>query len=343
MLDIKFIRKHPDLIKEGCKKKQVKVDIDRLLEIDKKRRETLQALEDMRSQKNKASKQIAATKNEKEKQKIILQMRELDKNSDRLNKTLKALTDEFNNLMRQIPNLPLEDVPVGKDESENVVLRETGERPKFDFTLKDHLEIGEALDIIDTKRAAKVSGTRFGYLKNEAALLEFALMNFAFDFLTKEGFIPVVPPVMIKPEMMEGMGYVERGREEMYSIEKDNFYLVGTSEQIIGPMHTGEIFEEKELPKRYAGFSTCFRKEAGSYGKDTRGIFRVHQFDKVEMFIFCKPEESIREHQLLLSIEEKLMQELKLPYRVVQMCTGDLGDPAVAKYDIEAWLPSQDR
>jgi len=343
MLDIKFIRNHPDRVKEGCKQKHIKVDVDLLLEVDKKRRQTLQALEDMRSQKNKANKEIQRTKNKKEKDKIILKMRELDKNSDRLTKTLKELEGEFNNLMLQIPNLPLADVPIGRDERDNVVLREWGVKPKFDFKFKDYLEIAQNLDLINVKRAAKTSGTRFGFLKGEAALLEFALINFAFDTLTREGFILIVPPVMIKPEMMKGMGYVERGGEEIYFIEKDNLYLIGTSEQIIGPMHADEIFEEKELPKRYLGFSTCFRREAGSYGKDTRGIFRVHQFDKVEMFSFCHPEKSKEEHQLLLSLEEKLMQSLKIPYRVVKICTGDLGDPAASKYDIEAWLPSENR
>jgi len=350
MLDIKFIRQNPDKVKEGCQKKQVKVDINLLLEVDKKRRELLQALEDMRAQKNKASKKISETKGGKEKQKIILQMRELDKNSDRLTENSKKLDEEFKKLMLQIPNLPFDDVPVGRDERDNVVLREVGEKLKFDlpagrqgFQPKDYLEIAENLDLIDVKRAAKTSGTRFGFLKREAALMEFAIINFVFENLLGEDFIPIVPPVMIKPEMMRGMGYVERGGEEIYFVEKDNLYLIGTAEQIIGPMHADETLEEKELPKRYAGFSSCFRREAGSYGKDTKGILRVHQFDKVEMFIFCQPEESKKEHQLLLSIEEKLMQVLKLPYRVIQICTGDLGDPAAAKYDIEAWMPSENR
>jgi len=350
MLDIKFIRQNPDKVKEGCQKKQVKVDINLLLEVDKKRREVLQALEDMRAQKNKASKKISETKGGKEKQKIILQMRELDKNSDRLTENSKKLDEEFKKLMLQIPNLPFDDVPVGRDERDNVVLREVGEKLKFDlpagrqgFQPKDYLEIAENLDLIDVKRAAKTSGTRFGFLKREAALMEFAIINFVFENLLGEDFIPIVPPVMIKPEMMRGMGYVERGGEEIYFVEKDNLYLIGTAEQIIGPMHADETLEEKELPKRYAGFSSCFRREAGSYGKDTKGILRVHQFDKVEMFIFCQPEESKKEHQLLLSIEEKLMQALKLPYRVIQICTGDLGDPAAAKYDIEAWMPSENR
>jgi len=237
----------------------------------------------------------------------------------------------------------LDTVPTGKDDTENIVLREEGKKPEFNFQIKDYADLGERLDIIDTQRAAKVSGTRFGYIKGGAAMLEFALVNLAMETLAKENFVPIVPPVMLKPEMMEGMGYVERGAEEIYYLERDKLYLVGTSEQSIGVMHSGETFEEKDLPKRYAGFSTCFRREAGAYGKDTKGILRVHQFDKVEMFSFCHPEKSMGEHQLLLKMEEKLMQLLELPYRVINICTGDLGDPAAAKYDIEAWLPGQNQ
>lgn len=346
MLDIKFIRNNPDLVKEGCQKKQVEVevDIDQILEVDRKKREMLQALEDMRAQKNKASREIAEIKNEKEKKKIILKMKELDRNSDRLTNNLKTLETEFQKLMSQIPNLPLDEVPFGKDEKDNVVQREAGEKPKFDFQPKDYLEIAEKLDLIDIKRAAKVAGTRFGYFKKEAVLLEFALINFVFDSLLKEGFVPVIPPVIMRAEMMRGMGYLEQTSiEEAYYLPKDDSFLVGTSEQPIGAMHADEILEENNLPKRYLGFSTCFRREAGAYGKDTKGIFRVHQFDKIEMFSFCKPEESKQEHQFFLDQEEKLMQSLKIPYRVVQICTGDLGFPAAAKYDIEAWLPSENR
>ncbi len=331
MLDIKFIRQNPEKIKEGCRKKQVNVDIDRLLEIDKKRRTYLQEVEALRAAQNKLG------KNEIEKAK------EIKSKIKEIEPELKRIEKEFNELMLQIPNLPFDEVPEGKDEEENVVLREVGEKPQFDFPFKDYLEISQKLDLIDVKRAAKVSGSRFGFLKNEAVLLEFALINFVFEELKKERFIPVIPPVMIKPEMMEGMGYVERGRDEIYFIEKDNLYLVGTSEQVIGPMHSGEIFERKDLPKRYVAFSSCFRREAGSYGKDTRGILRVHQFDKIEMFIFCEPSDSKKEHEFLLSLEEKFMQALDIPYRVIQICTGDLGDPAAAKYDIEAWIPSENR
>jgi len=344
MLDIKFIREHPDLVKEACKNKQVDIDIDRLLEIDKKRREILRALEEMLAQKNRVSKIISRTKDKKEKEKIILEMRELDKNSDRLNKNLKELNEEFNNLILQLPNLPLDNVPIGKNDQDNIVLREVGERTKFDFKPKNYLEISEKLDLIDVKRAAKVAGTRFGYLKNEAVLLEFALVDLVFEKLIQEKFIPVIPPVMLKEEMARGTGYFEAAdRKEAYFIPEDNFYLVGTSEQSLIAMHANEVFEEKALPKRYIGFSTCFRREAGAYGKDTKGILRVHQFDKLEMVSFCKPEDSREEHHFLLKMEENLMQVLKIPYRVIQICTGDLGRPAAAKYDIEAWLPSENR
>jgi len=344
MIDVKLIRQNPDLVKKGAENKGVKVDIDRLLGVDKKRRETMMALEDMLAQKNKASKVIAGTKDEGERQKIILEMRELDTNSDRLSVNLKETEKEFNDLVLQIPNLPLDDVPVGKDEKDNIVLRKVGKVPKFNFSPKDYLEIAEKLDIIDVKRAAKIAGSRFGLLKKEAALIEFALINLALENLNREKFIPVIPPVMLKEEMARGTGYFEAAdKEEAYFIPEDNLYLAGTSEQPLIAMHADEILEERDLPRRYVGFSTCFRREAGSYGKDTKGILRVHQFDKVEMVSFCRPEDSKKEHQFLLEMEEKLMKSLKIPYQVVQICMGDLGVPAAAKYDIEAWLPSENR
>ena len=344
MLDIKFIRNYPDRVKESCKQKHIKVDVDLLLEVDEKRRQTLQALEDMLAQKNQASKIISRTKDEKEKRKLILEMRELDENSDRLTKTLKKIEGEFNNLMLQIPNLPFDDTPAGKDEKDNVVLREWGEKPKFDFQPKDYLSLSENLDLIDVKRAAEISGTGFGILKKEAALLEFSLINFTFETLINDGFIPVIPPIMLKPEMLEKSGHLsEKDKPERYFIEKDNVYLAGTAEQPIAAMHADEIFDEKDLPRRYLGFSTCFRREAGAYGKDTKGIFRVHQFDKIEMFSICHPEKSRQEHQFLLSCQEKLMQSLKIPHRILQICTGDLGFPAAAAYDVEAWIPSENR
>lgn len=337
MLDIKFIRENPGKVKQGCKNKQVKVDVDRLLELDKEKREMLAEIEQLRAEQNKISKQPP---NEQS----IEKAKTLKETIKPKEEKFKEVENKLESLMLQVPNLPLDDVPVGKDEKDNVVVKQVGKKPKFDFQVKDHLEIGECLGLIDVERAAKVAGTRFGYLKREAVLLEFALVNFAFDFLVKKRFQPIVPPVMISPKMAQGMGYVEQtDDEEAYFLPKDNLYLIGTSEQSIGAMHAGEIFGEKDLPKRYMGFSTCFRREAGSWGKDTKGIFRVHQFDKVEMFSFCKPEDSIKEHKFFLSLEEGLMQALKLPYQVVNICTGDLGKPAVAKYDIEAWLPGQNK
>jgi seryl-tRNA synthetase len=271
-------------------------------------------------------------------------MRKFDKKEDELKKNLKELDGRFQKLMYQIPNPPFDDVPVGEDDEDNVVMRHVGEKPKFDFRPKDYLEIAEKLDIIDVKRAAKVSGSRFAYLKNEAVLIEFALINFVLDSLTKEGFSPVIPPVMLKSKMAKGTGYFEATDiGEAYYLPKDDLFLVGTSEQSLLTMRAGEIFEEKDLPKRYLGFSTCFRREAGSYGKDTKGILRVHQFDKLEMFSFCQPEKSNEEHQFLLSLEENLMKKLKIPYQVIKICTGDLGLPAAKKYDIESWVQSENR
>jgi len=337
MFDIKFIRQNPEIVKNGCQRKQVKVDIDEILKIDKTLREYQKKYESWRAVLN----QLSRSKPDKE---IIKKAKELKFKIKSQETAINELEEKRKNLLLQIPNLPLDEVPIGKNERDNVVLKEVGEKPRFDFKPKDYLEITENLDLIDVKRAAKVSGTRFGYLKKEAVLIEFALVNFAFDTLIKEKFIPVIPPVMLKSKMARGMGYLEQSdKEEAYYLPQDDLYLIGTSEQSIGVMHADEIFQEKELPKRYLGFSTCFRREAGSYGKDTRGIFRVHQFDKVEMFSFAKPEESKKEHRFFLEMEEKLMQALKIPYRVVQICTGDLGRPAASKYDIETWIPSENR
>ncbi len=341
MLDIKFIRENPQKVKQGAAKKQIKIDIDQLLLQDKKKREILGELEGLRAEQNKISDKVGKEKNKSNKKKLINQAQKIREKTKVLETKLKKVSEKFDELMRKIPNLPLDGVPAGKDDSDNKVLRKVGDLPKFDFKPKDHLDLGEALDLIDVKRAGKTSGSRFGFLKREAAQLQFALINFGLKILLKHGFVLVVPPVMLKPEMMEGMGYVERGGEEIYFLKKDNLYLVGTSEQIIGPMHSNEVLDKSELPKRYVGFSTCFRREAGSYGKDTRGILRVHQFDKLEMFTFTHPDKSKEEHELMLSIEEEFMQALKLPYQVINICAGDLGDPAAKKYDIEVWMPGQ--
>ena len=347
MLDFKFIRENPDKVKKGCEQKQAKVDIDRLLKLDEKRKKFLKMVEDLRSKKNKLGKDEI-----KQAQKIRTLPPERTLNASRILKTqikkiepeLEKIENELSFLEVQIPNLPLPGVPIGKDETDNKVLEKIGKKPKFDFKPKDYLEIAENLDLIDIKRAAKVSGTRFGFIKREAVLLEFALINFVFNKLHEKGFIPIIPPIMLKREMAQGMGYLEQAdKNEAYYFPQDDLFLAGTSEQPIGAMHSGEVLDEKDLPRRYLGFSTCFRRESGSYGKDTKGILRVHQFDKMEMFSFSKPKDSEKEHQLFFEIEKDLMKDLKLPFQTIHICTGDLGFPAAAKYDIETWVPSENR
>jgi seryl-tRNA synthetase len=330
MIDIKLLRENPEKVKQACENKQAKIDIDKVLELDEKKRKLIQEIEKIRAEQKKMGKDQ------------IEQAKELKNKIKELEPELEKAELNFNILFSQIPNFPLDDVPVGKDASGNRTLREVGKIPKFDFQPKDYLEIAEKLDIIDVERAAKVSGARFGYLKGNLALLEFGLIQLAMDVATKKGFIPIVPPVMIKPEMAKGMGYLEQTNSgEAYYINSDDLYLTGTSEQSLGAMHANEIFNEKDLPRRYIGFSTCFRREAGSYGKDTKGILRVHQFDKVEMFIFARSEDSPKEHQLVLSLEEELMKLLKIPYRVVHLCTGDISAVSASTYDIESWMPGQ--
>jgi len=338
MIDIKLLRENPEIVKEALKKRGVEIDVDYLKELDQKIRNLKKEIDDLRRKRNEISKN---TPRDPEKIEEAKQLKEELKKEE---ENLTGLQKEFNSVFLLIPNIPLEDTPVGEDENDNVVVEKWGEPKKFNFQIKDHLEIGELWDLIDVKRAAKISGSRFGILKNEAVLLEFALIKFTYDFLTKKyNFIPVIPPILIRPEVMRGMGYIDTEQDlaERYFLEKDNLFLIGTAEQAVGPMHQNETFQEKDLPRRYLAFSTCLREEAGSYGKDTRGIFRVHQFDKIEMFSFTKPEDSQRELQFLLGIEKELMKQLKIPFRVVKLCTGDLSRPSAQTFDIEAWIPSQ--
>ena len=338
MLDINFIRQNPDKVKEACDKKHVKIDIDQLLELDKKKRALMTEIETLRAEQNKISREG------KENNILITQAKEIKEKIKELEPELKNTEEEIYNLMLRVPNIPFLDVPVGKDDSENVVLRKVGKITEFKFPVKSYLEIGEKLDIIDTERSAKVSGARFCYLKGKLVLMEFAIVKIVFDLLIKKGFIPVLPPVMLKEEMARGTGYFEASdKEQAYFLSQDNMFLVGTSEQSLVAMHAKETFEEKDLPKNYIGFSTCFRREAGSYGKDTKGILRVHQFDKLEMVVFCKPEDSVKKHKLILSLQEELMKSFKLPYQVISICTGDMGRPAAAQYDIETWIPSENK
>jgi seryl-tRNA synthetase len=337
MLDINFIRENSQKVKEACEKKNVKIDIDRILALDKGKREMLTELELLKAEQNKIS------RGGKDNMVLIAQAKEIKNKVKSMEPELEKIDAELKNFLLVLPNIPFDDVPLGKDDSGNIVLRKVGKPVNFMFHApKDYMELGTNLDLIDTERAGKVAGARFGYIKRQLPILEFALVKLVMDTVTKEGFIPVIPPVLLKDQMARGTGYFEATDEkEAYYLPEDKMYLVGTSEQSLVSMHSDEILSEKDLPLRYVAFSTCFRREAGSYGKDTRGILRVHQFDKLEMVIFSKPEESKNEHKLLLSIEEKLMKALGLPYQVINICTGDLGRPAASKYDIEAWLPSE--
>lgn len=332
MIDVKHIRENKKEIEKGIRAKGFDIDLGLLLEFDEKLSFIKKEIEETNTERKNAAKI-----------KDVEQGKEIKISLAKLKTEEKNLNEKINNILVKLPNLPLPEVPICKNEAGNIILKEIGEKLKFNFPVKDYMALGEKLGWVDTERAGKAVGSRFGYLLRDAVDLEFALIHFVFDVFKKEGFIPIVPPVFLKPEAMRGMGYLDYNEDEVYHIEKDDLYLIGTSEQAIGAMHMNEILEEKSLPLRYAGFSSCFRREAGSYGKDTRGILRVHQFDKIEMFSFTKPEDSKKEHEFLLSMEEKLMTALQIPYRLLQICTGDLGFQAANKYDIEAWLPGQNQ
>ncbi len=273
----------------------------------------------------------------------IEEAKELKEEIKRLEEAVRTIESERFVVLEQIPNLPAEGVPVGRDETDNVVLREVGKKPKFDFQPKDHLELGKALDIVDFETGAKVTGSGFYYLKNDGVLLELALVRYALDFLAKNGFTLWLTPDLAREKFYLGTGYLPRGEEaQTYVIENSDLGLIATAEVTLAGIHAEEILEENALPKFYAGYSHCFRQEGGAYGKYSRGLYRVHQFTKVEMFVYAKPEDSPKIHERLLELEEKLWQSLGIPYRVVEMCTGDLGAQAVRKFDLEAWMPGRD-
>lgn len=333
MLDIKLIRDNPEKIKKGIKDKGYDPKlVDRALKSYETRRQLIGEIENLRAERNKLTK------------KDIEEGRKIKERLNRLEPDLKAIEEELKEVLCQIPNLPAEDVPLGKDDSENVEIKRWGKPRKFNFKPKDHQELGELLDIIDIDRAAKVSGSRFGYFKGAGALLSLSLMWHVFHKLAKKGFIANIPPVITKKEVEWGMGYAEHGGwDQMYLFEKDGLVFVSSSEHSVIPMHKDEILTE--LPLRYVNFSSCFRREAGTYGKDTRGIFRVHQFNKVEMNVYTYPDTEVSDKECLhlLSLEEDLLQELKLPYRVMNCCSGDIPLPNRRMYDVEVWFPGQDR
>ncbi len=340
MLDIKFIRENPSFVQKASQQKGVNIDIDHVIEIDTKRHELHIAVQKLQEERNAFTKTIQGKPTPEQ----IEKGKDFKEKLEKQEAALHAVEEELREWLYKIPNPVKPDVKIGKDETENEVIKTVGSPRGFDFTPKDHLELGEALDIIDVKSAAKISGARFTYLKNEGAILELALKQLAFEVLLKEGFIPIIPPVLVRKEIMDDLGYTAMGEEEnIFFIEKDNMYLVGTSEHSIVPLFKDQVLQKNELPKRFVGFSTCFRREAGSYGKDTKGIFRVHQFDKVEMVSFVEEGKDDEEHNYFLSLEEKFFQLLEIPYQVVRICSGDLGFNAARKYDIEAWIPSQQK
>ncbi|MBY0110581.1 serine--tRNA ligase [Patescibacteria group bacterium] len=357
MLDIHFIRENADLVKEGARKKNVEIDIDRLLVVDEERKTYLQQIEEKRAEQNRASKTIALAKGD-EKDKLLEAMRHLKGGMSELQEKFDALDLEWSKLMLAVPNLPSPDTPEGRDEDENVVVRSWGEKPQFSFTPKPHWELGESLGIINTEKAGEVSGARFAYLMGDLVLLQFALVDLVMKTLTsretlskiieKAGldvdpkpFVPVVPPVIMRADVMGRMARLQP-IDERYYFEKDDAVFIGSAEHTMGPLHMNEMIDEAALPIRYIGYSTSFRREAGAAGKDTRGILRQHQFDKLEMESFARPEDGYREQELFVAIQEHLMQALKLPYQVMLICTGDMGKPDHRQFDINTWMPGQD-
>ncbi len=342
MIDVALLRTDPDRIAESLRRRGLEVDLDRLIALDEEIRKTRHEAEQVRATQKQRGKEIARLEGDA-KQRAIAEAARLAETYRELSDKVEALEEEFRRIWVTLPNLVDPTAADGLTDEDNVEIKRVGEIPVFEFDFSDHATLGERLDIIDTARAAKVSGSRFGYLKGQGAMLEFGLVRWAMERLVAEGFTPMVPPVLVREVALFGTGFFPGDRDQVYAVPEDDLYLVGTSEVPLAAYHADEILDPETLPVRYAGFSTCFRREAGTYGKDTSGIFRVHQFDKVEMFAFVEPGASQDEHERLLAIEESLVQALEIPYRVVNVAAGDLGASAAKKYDIEAWFPSQGR
>lgn len=342
MLDIKAVRENPEPFRKGLGRRGLADAVDELLRLDERRRALTAEVEELRAEQNRASKAIGRSQGD-ERQKLI---EAVAKVSGRL-KELEPQLDEAARLLEatlsRVPNVPHDSAPEGFTEDDAVEVRRKGEPPVFDFEPRDHAALGELLGMLDTERGARTSGSRFVYLLGDIVLVQWALVRHAFDVLASKGFTPVIPPVLVREEAMYGTGFLPTDEVNIYVTSEDGLYLVGTSEVSLAAYRMGEILDEADLPLRYAGYSTCFRREAGTYGKDLGGMFRVHQFDKVEMFSFARPEDSWDEHELMVGIEEEIIERLELPYRVVNIAAGDLGGSAAKKYDIEVWLPGQGR
>ncbi len=344
MLDVKMVRSNPDEVRAALLRRGAAStsSLDEFLTLEEERRRLLTDVESMRAARKRASDAIATVKKAGgDADAAIAEMRSLGDTIKEREASLTEVEEQLRTMLLEIPNIPLADVPDGGEE-DSVVLRHVGEPRVFDFEVKDHLDLGLALDLIDMERAAKVSGSRFAYLKGDLVMLQFALVRYGLDIIQAKGFVPVIPPVLVREEAMYGTGFFPTDRAQVYETV-DGDCLVGTSEVPLAAMHLEEFLEAEKLPLRYAGYSSCFRREAGAAGRDTRGILRVHQFDKVEMFSFCLPEQSAAEHQLILSAEEEILRGLGIPYRVVNIAAGDLGAPAAQKFDCEAWMPGQEQ
>jgi seryl-tRNA synthetase len=341
MLDVKMVRANPDEVRRALERRGDSTSsLDEFLALEAERRRLLTDVESRRAERKRASDEIAIVKRAGgDAEQAIAAMRALGDTIKEREASLADIEERLKAMLLEIPNIPLPDVPDGGEE-DAAVLRHVGTPPEFDFEAKDHLDLGLALDLIDMERGAKVSGSRFAYLKGDLVLLQFALVRYGLDIIGAKGFLPVITPVLVREEAMYGTGFFPTDRAQVYETV-DGDCLVGTSEVPLAAMHMEEFLEEAALPLRYAGYSSCFRREAGAAGRDTRGIFRVHQFDKLEMFCFCLPEQSMAEHALILSAEEEILQGLGIPYRVVNIAAGDLGAPAAQKFDCEAWMPGQ--
>ena len=338
MLDIQFIRNNPEKVKDNNKIRKCAVSVDEILDLDEKRRALISQTDAKRAELKSSSKK-------KPSQEDIDALRALGDEIKAQEEKLSPIESSLNELLIQLPNITHSSVPVGKDDSGNVVIKTVGEKPKFDFEPKDHADLGLALDIIDTSAGAKVSGSRFWYLKGDLVMLEFALIQYAANFMRAKGFTPMLPPMLVKERAMFGTGFFPAEKNEIYKVnaEEDDLYLIGTAEVPLASYHSDEVIDVAEKPLKYFGFSSCFRREAGTYGKDMKGILRGHQFDKVEMFVFCNQEQSWDMHEDLLGIAEEFWQSLKIPYQILNMCSGDIGAPNAKKYDIEGWFAGQNK
>jgi len=342
MLDVAFVRDNLDAVKTNCKNRNVSADVDRIVAIDDDRKRIIHQLQAVQQRQNEISKSIPKEKDAAKKQELVKEGRELREQVGKFEEQAKTVDGELRLALMALPNMTHPQAPIGSLAEDNKVITTWGEKPAFAEKAKDHVTLCEAMKLADFEAGASVAGQKFYFLKNEAALLELALVQYAFGILVKHGYTPVITPDVARVDVLEGIGFMPRGEgTQIYSIADTDLCLVATAEITLGGMHRDQIFDESQLPIKYVGMSHCFRTEAGAPGRDTRGLYRVHQFTKVEMFVFCTPEESDAIHQQLLGIEEEIFQGLGLPYHVIDTCTGDLGGPAYRKYDLEAWMPGR--